>query len=87
MNESELIKFIDQPELLINCDLKQLKYLVYNFPFFQSAHILYLKALLIQDKEQFDKQLPKSSKYISDRDLLFRFLNQEIEPKEQQLVS
>jgi hypothetical protein len=83
MKESELIEYIEKPELLVNCDIKQLKYLVYNFPFFQTAHILYLKALLIQDKDQFDKQLTKSSTYISDRDLLFKYLNQEIELKEE----
>ena len=87
MKETEIIKYINQPELLIDCNLEQLKYLVYNFPFFQSAHILYLKALLIHDKAKFKKQLPKSSTYISDRDLLFTFLNRELELKEQQVVS
>ncbi len=78
MNQPEIIKYINNPNLLVNCDLDQLKNLIYNFPFFQTAHILYLKALLIQDKEQFKKQLSISSIYISDRDLLFKLLNREI---------
>ena len=78
MNQSEIIKYINNPNLLVNCDLDQLKNLIYNFPFFQTAHILYLKALLTQDKQQFKKQLSISSIYISDRDLLFKLLNQEV---------
>lgn len=78
MNQSEIIKYINNPNLLVNCDLNQLKNLIYNFPFFQTVHILYLKALLIQDKEQFKKQLSISSIYISDRDLLFKLLNREV---------
>ncbi len=78
MNQSEIIKYINNPNLLVNCDLDQLKNLINNFPFFQTAHILYLKALLIQDKQQFKKQLSISSIYISDRDLLFKLLNQEV---------
>ena len=78
MNQSEIIKYINNPNLLVNCDLNRLKNLIYNFPFFQTVHILYLKALLIQDKEQFKKQLSISSIYISDRDLLFKLLNQEV---------
>ena len=83
MNQSEIIKYINNPNLLVNCDLDQLKNLIYNFPYFQTAHILYLKALLIQDKEQFKKQLSISSIYISDRDLLFKLLNQEVVVKEE----
>ncbi len=79
MNQLEIKKYIINPNLLVNCNLSELKNLIYNFPFFQTAHILYLKALLIQDKEQFEKQLSISSTYISDRDLLFKFLNREIE--------
>ena len=78
MNQSEIIKYINNPNLLVNCDLDQLKNLINNFPFFQTAHILYLKALLIQDKQQFKKQLSISSIYISDRDLLFKLLNREV---------
>lgn len=83
MSESELLKYIDNPGLIAKCDIKQLKHLVYNLPYFQTAHILYLKALLNQDKEQFENQLPKSSSYISDRDLLFKFLNTDFELEEE----
>jgi hypothetical protein len=81
MNKSDILEYINKPELLLKCNIDQFKHLVYNYPFFQTAHILYLKALLLQDKEQFEKQLPKSSVYISDRDLLFKFLNLKVEWK------
>jgi len=85
MSESEILKYINNPGLIAECDIKQLKYLVYNFPYFQTAHILYLKALLIQDKEQLENQLPKSSSYISDRDLLFKFLNTNFEIEKEEI--
>ena len=77
MIESEILKYIDTPELLNQSSIYQLGKLINDYPFFQTAHVLFLKALKSQNNIDFEKQLSKSSVYISDRDLLFKFLNKE----------
>ena len=87
MNDSEITVFIENPGLLKKASLNQLSNLVKQYPYFQTAHILFLKALKDDNSENFQIQLEKSSIYISDRDLLFKFLNQEfktIEKKEEE---
>ena len=78
MIESEILKYIDTPELLNQSSIYQLGKLINDYPFFQTAHVLFLKALKSQNNIDFEKQLSKSSVYISDRDLLFKFLNKEL---------
>ncbi len=77
MIESEILKYLDTPGLLIHSDVDQLGKLINDYPFFQTAHVLFLKALKSQNNIDFEQQLSKSSVYISDRDLLFKFLNKE----------
>lgn len=78
MIESEVLEYIDKPELLNQSSIYQLGKLINDYPFFQTAHVLFLKALKSQNNIDFEQQLSKSSVYISDRDLLFKFLNKEI---------
>ena len=77
MVESEILKYIDKPELLNQSSIYQLGKLINDYPFFQTAHVIFLKALKSQNNIDFEQQLSKSSVYISDRDLLFKFLNKE----------
>ena len=77
MKESDIIKYIETPSLLNNADTNQFQNLVKKYPFYQTVHILLLKSLSIQYPNKFEEQLQESSVYISDRDLLFKFLNKE----------
>ena len=88
MIESEILKYIDTPDLLIHSDVDQLRKLINDYPFFQTAHVLFLKALKSQNNIDFEQELSKSSGYISDRDLLFKFLNKEFkfDDKKEEIV-
>ena len=79
MKESDIIQYIESPGLLKHSDINQLRKLLNEFPFYQTAHILLLKSLKVQNSDDFKNQLSKSSIHISDRDILFRFLNQEFD--------
>lgn len=79
MTEPDLLKYIENPGLLEKANLAELKKLKWDYPFFQTAQILYLKALKSQNNENFNPELSKLSVAISDRDLLFNFLNKEFE--------
>ena len=88
MIESEILKYIDTPDLLIHSDVDRLRKLINDYPFFQTAHVLFLKALKSQNNIDFEQELSKSSGYISDRDLLFKFLNKEFkfDDKKEEIV-
>ncbi len=77
MTDSDILKYIDDPGLLNNSDIDQLKKLINTYPFFQTAHILLLRALKSQKNNDFENQLSKSSICIGNRDLLFKLLNKE----------
>ena len=88
MKESDIIQYIESPDLLKHSDINQLKKLLNEFPFYQTAHILLLKSLKVQNSDDFENQLSKSSIHISDRDILFRFLNQGFDKEsEEEIVS
>ena len=84
MKESDIIQYIESPGLLKHSDINQLRKLLNEFPFYQTAHILLLKSLKINNSDDFETQLSKSSIHISDRDILFRFLNQEFEDESEE---
>ncbi|MBI9055635.1 MAG: hypothetical protein JEY96_17565 [Bacteroidales bacterium] len=75
MKESDIIKYIESPELLQDSDVNELFNLVNEFPFYQTSHILLLKSLKEKESSEFNSQLAKSSIYISDRDILLKYLN------------
>ncbi|MDA3952756.1 MAG: hypothetical protein PF485_03850 [Bacteroidales bacterium] len=79
MTDSDILKYIDDPGLLVQSDLNQLYELINKHSYFQTANILLLKALKSQNHSDFEQQLSKSSVYVGDRDLLFKFLNKELE--------
>ena len=53
---------------------KQLENIIYQFPYFQLAHALYLKSLKIQDRFNFDLILKKTAILSSRRNLIFNWI-------------
>jgi len=85
MIEKDILKYIESPALLKKADIDGLKKLVGKYPFYSTLHILLLKSLKDQDSPDFENQLYKSSVYISDRELLFTFLNTDFTGTESEL--
>ena len=53
---------------------KQLENIIYEFPYFQLAHAIYLKSLKIQDQFNFDLILKKTTILSSRRKLIFNWI-------------
>jgi len=53
---------------------KQLENIIYEFPYFQLAHAIYLKSLKIQDQFNFDLILKKTAILSSRRKLIFNWI-------------
>lgn len=67
------------PEKIGTDDLREIQTLVERYPFFQTARILYLKALYLQGGPKFKSELRSSTVHIIDHKQLFRYLNNQLE--------
>ncbi len=74
MTNSEFSQFIQHPEYILESTTTDLKAIVDEFPYFQSARALYLKALKEQDSFKYNHNLKTTAAYTSDRSVLFDFI-------------
>lgn len=78
MKSEKMIEFIRHPEKIGSEDLRELDDLVNRYPYFQTARILYLKALYLQGGARFRNELKTSTVHITDHKQLFRYLNHQL---------
>lgn len=69
----KLIQWKNQPELLNRDTLYELRSILANYPYFQSARILYLHNLYLMHDVSFGEELRKAALFIADRRVLFKF--------------
>ena len=70
-------ELLSQPELLKNEHISELKSIIKEYPYFQSARALYLKGLKNQDSFRYNNELKVTASYTSDRAVLFDFITSE----------
>lgn len=75
MNKEQFIKYIENPNALSNESLAELKQIVDDFPYFQTAQMLYAKNLHNIKDIKFDSQLKIASAYTNNRERLFYLIN------------
>ena len=78
MKSEKIIEFIRHPEKINNDDLRELHTLVERYPYFQTASILYLKALYLLGGVRFRSELKASTVHLTDHKQFFRYLNNQI---------
>lgn len=74
MNVKDFYKYIEQPELLNASTVAELQELLKAYPYFQTAHVLYLKSLYNQNNFKFNYQLKFSSVHVNNRKKLLFYL-------------
>lgn len=79
MKAEKIIELIGHPEKITSDDLRELDTLVNRYPYFQTARILYLKALYTLSGARFRNELKQGSIHISDHKQFYRYLNNQIE--------
>ncbi len=77
MNTNQILELIAHPERFTKETSAQLKTLVDKYPYFQTAHLLYIKNLQKTDAVEFSKKLQKAAAHIADRTILHTYLNGE----------
>ena len=74
MNVSDFYKYIEHPEQLNASTVAELQEVLEAYPYFQTAHFLYLKSLYNQNNFKFNDQLKFSSVHLNNRKKLLIFL-------------
>ncbi len=74
MQQLPLAQWMEQPEQLNSETLFQLRRLVDEFPYFQTARLLYLKNLYLLQAPNFNEELRRSVLYIADLSILFYYI-------------
>ncbi len=74
MDAARLYQLMYDSSLLTEETLFQLKQLIYDYPFFTTARMLYLKNLAVLNDINFSTELKKMAVYVTDRRKLFTYI-------------
>lgn len=74
MNRSQFISFMSNPGKLRGNDSAMLAELLKNFPYFQTAHLLYAKSLHNENSIHYNNQLKVTATYATDRKVLYNLI-------------
>ncbi|MGF1585161.1 MAG: hypothetical protein ACFCUM_07560 [Bacteroidales bacterium] len=75
MNRDKFIEYLDNPDSLDMDNLNEIHGVLEEYPYFQTAHILLVKALNNLRDLRFNNQLKVSAAHIGNRQILFNLIN------------
>ena len=77
MNKNQFISLLEKPDELSSENTTLLSSLVKEFPYFQTAHLLYVKNLNDQNSIHYNNQLQIAAAYSTDRKVLYELINKQ----------
>ncbi len=77
MNKVQFISYVETPEKMSGNDSVLLNELLKNFPYFQTAHLLYAKSLHNISSIHYNNQLRVTAAYATDRKVLHRLITKQ----------
>ncbi len=77
MNKHDFIELLNKPVNINPIQAREIKEIINEFPFFQSARVIYLKALKDSGSFRYNNELKKTASYTTDRKILFNFISSE----------
>ena len=78
MLQQQFIQLIKQPHHLASSQMAELEVLINEYPFFESAHLLYTKGLHEQNAINYSKQLRKTAIVANSRAVLYELIHQNV---------
>lgn len=74
MNVADFTYLLNKPEKVTEENIDSIKKIIEEYPFFQPAKAVYLKALKNQDSFKYNAALKHTAAYTTDRSILFEFI-------------
>ncbi|MFD1063244.1 hypothetical protein ACFQ1Q_08285 [Winogradskyella litorisediminis] len=78
MQLQEFTNILQQPEALDSNQIEALESIVNNYPYFQSARALHLKALKNKESYKYNNALKVTAAHTTDRSILFDFITSDV---------
>ena len=78
MNRTQFASYMDNPHTLSANDSVLLAELLKNFPYFQTAHLLYAKGLHNQNSIHYNNQLKITAAFAANRKILYRLITKQV---------
>ena len=75
MTREQMLSYLEKPALLNEKTLGELREILDEFPYFQTAHLLYARNLLNENNFRFANQLKICAIHVTDRSVLYHLLN------------
>ena len=75
MTCDQMLRHLDDPTSLNERTLGELREILEEYPYFQTAHLLYIRNLQMESNFRFAGQLKISAAYATDRTVLYHLLN------------
>ncbi len=87
MNKNQFISYIENPNKLSDNDAMLLNDVIKNFPYFQTAYLLYAKCLNNTQSIHYNNQLKTTAAYASNRKILYKLItNQNLIQENAELI-
>ncbi len=83
MTREQMLFYLENPDQLNEKNLAELKEILDEYPYFQTAHLLYVRTLSNEKNFRFASQLKVSAIHATDRTVLYHLLNPQ-EKKQQE---
>lgn len=77
MNKELFVQYLHNPALLDENSISNLAEIVTEYPYFQTAHLLYVKSLHDNKSIRYPSQLKNVAAYVGDRAMLFKLIKQQ----------
>ena len=74
MNRTDINRYLTNPELVTNASSEELRRLVETYPYCETLHWIYLRALYVADDAMFEEELMLHGMHISNRRLFYNYL-------------
>jgi hypothetical protein len=78
MNNKDFTHILQHPEAIMDKQTLDVKSIINQFPYFQSARALYLKGLKNQESYTYNQELKTTAAYTTDRSILFDFITSDV---------
>lgn len=78
MNTQAFTYLLEHPEHISSAHTSDIRSLITEFPYFQSAHALYLKGLKNEESFAYNKALKVAAAHTTDRAVLFEYITSEL---------
>ena len=77
MNTTDFTDILQHPQALTDAQTQEVKSVIDEFPYFQSARAIYLKGLKNNNSFKYNQELKTTAAYTTDRSILFDFITSE----------